>query len=199
MRDAGPAMNEMLRSFIAVPVPTEMAGRLGELQDRLRPVAGNVKWVDPEACHITLKFLGEVPRARLDATWAAVTESLAGAAGFGLRLHGVGVFPTRMRARVIWVGATDGKRELADLATRTERACTAQGFAAEARPFQAHATLGRVREPLANPGLAAALEELVGAEVGEITVDRVLLMRSELSSKGSRYTVQAEHMLEPRA
>ncbi len=40
-------MKELIRSFLAVPVPPETVAKLSAVQARLRPVAGNVKWVSP--------------------------------------------------------------------------------------------------------------------------------------------------------
>ena len=95
----------------------------------------------------------------------------------------------------IWAGVEQGRRELMELAERVEQACTTQEFAPENRPFQAHVTLGRVREPELNADLAAALEALVQEEFGEVKVDRVLLMRSQLTPKGPIYTVLNEEGL----
>ena len=72
-------MSEQIRSFIAVALPPETVAKLGAAQNRVRPVAKNVKWVAPDPLHITLKFLGGVEPERLERTWEAVR--LAAAAG----------------------------------------------------------------------------------------------------------------------
>jgi len=187
-------VSDLIRSFIAVAVSPEAAEKLGAAQARLRPVAGDVKWVNPDSFHLTLKFLGAVERGRLQETWGSVSEALAGAKRLAMRFRGVEAFPSRTRARVIWSGVEDGKTELSGLAERVERACGEHGFERENRPFQAHLTLGRVREPVPNERLAEAIAELEHEELGETAVDRVLLMKSELTPKGARYTVR-EHLL----
>jgi len=113
-----------------------------------------------------------------------------------MRFRGVGAFPTRWRARVIWAGVEDGQTELRDLAARVERACGEHGFAREDRPFQSHLTLGRIREPVLNERLAEMIGELEQEELGETAVDRVLLMKSELTPKGARYTVLEQRLLD---
>jgi 2'-5' RNA ligase len=60
------------------------------------------------------------------------------------------------------------------------------GFPPETRVFSAHVTLGRVRAPRANPRLAEALAS--GEVFGRQRVDRLVLMRSDLSPRGARYT-----------
>ena len=195
-------MSELIRSFIAVAMPPETVAKLSAAQSRLRPAAGNVKWVSPDSLHVTLKFLGGVEADRLQRTWEAVRRGLTGKERFAFSLRGVGAFPNRNRVRVIWAGMESGRAEMAELAHRVEEACTAEGFAPENRPFQAHVTLGRVREPALNTELAAALEGLVAEEFGEVMVDRVLLMKSTLTPKGPIYGVLEQQSLEeprPRA
>jgi len=86
---------------------------------------------------------------------------------------------------VLWVGIDDGAAEAARLATRVDDALADLGFERESRAFSPHVTLGRVREPRRQPGLA---EVLRGGGVGRQRVERLSLMRSELSPRGARYT-----------
>ncbi len=188
-------MSDLIRGFIAVPLPAEVKERLSGAQRRLKPAAPDVKWVEPESFHITLKFLGSVSPERLQETWREVVAGLRGAQSFTLRLVGVGAFPNAGRARVVWAGITEGAEELAQLAARTERVCAECGFEAENRPFRAHVTLGRAREPGPNPQLAAQLDALAAEDLGTVPVDRVLLMRSELTPKGAVYTVLEQVLL----
>jgi len=62
------------------------------------------------------------------------------------------------------------------------------GFEREPRAFSPHVTLGRVRVPRRDPALADALLAGEGREFGRLSVERVTLMRSDLSSRGARYT-----------
>ena len=186
-------MTELTRSFIAVPVPPEVVEKLRAAQERLRSACADVKWVSPDGFHITLKFLGGVERERLDAVWRDVSHSLTDCRAFAMQFRGVGAFPSPTRARVIWAGVVEGAAELEALAERVEQACTEHGFERENRPFQAHLTLGRVRDPGPAPELAAAMGELSEADLGQARVDRVLLMRSELTRQGAIY-----HELEQR-
>jgi len=186
---SGAPGREVVRSFIAVAVPPEAAERLRAAQDRLRQAAPEVKWVRPDGFHITLKFLGGVDRERLGEVWQSVTRAIAGVGPFTMRFRGVGAFPNVRRARVLWAGITDGAAELTDLAGRVEGACAEHGFAREERPFQAHMTLGRVRSPTPNRDLEAAVAELESEDLGEAGVDRVLLMKSQLTPQGAIYTV----------
>lgn len=127
--------------------------------------------------------------ARLEQVAAALATTAAGGASFDLALRGLGAFPSPTRPRVIWAGVARGGAELAALATGVEDALARLGFAREERPFSAHVTLGRVREPRRGPTLAAALGAAAGRELGGFRVERLALMRSDLSPRGARYSV----------
>ncbi len=188
-------MGEPIRSFIAVKIPPESAERIGAGQARLRAAGADVKWVDPQSFHITLKFLGGVEKERLADVWQSVEAALDGTAAFTMRFRGVGAFPNPGRPRVIWAGIVEGAAELREMAARVEAACETHGFERERRPFRAHVTLGRVRRPAPNAALEAAMGEQTEAELGEARVDRALLMKSELTRAGAVYTILEETLL----
>jgi 2'-5' RNA ligase len=172
------------------------AQALREAQARLRAVEDNWKWVDPESFHLTLKFLGNVERSAVPDLWASVSGALRGARRFTMQFRGLGVFPNPRSPRVAWAGIEAGAAELRELAAKVEEACSAHGFGRERRPFKAHLTLGRARRPEANPDLAAAVDEMTEADMGEADVDRVLLMKSTLTPRGALHDVLEEHLLD---
>jgi 2'-5' RNA ligase len=81
-----------------------------------------------------------------------------------------------------------GAAGLAELAARVDAALARLGFPREPRPFSPHVTLGRVRVPRRDQALAAALGAAAGRDFGAWRIDRVSLMRSDLSPRGARYT-----------
>jgi 2'-5' RNA ligase len=138
--------------------------------------------------HLTLKFLGGIEESRAADIGAALTAAVAGLPAVDLALRGLGAFPSPARPRVIWAGVDAGGPSLAALAGAVDAGLAALGVPREARGFSAHVTLGRVREPRRDPALAAALARAAGVELGSSRVDRVVLMRSELSPRGARYS-----------
>ena len=180
-----------------MPLPEDVRQRLATAIERLRPHAADVAWVAPANLHVTVKFLGQIDEKRVFAVAAAVRDAAAGHRAFTLRVAGLGAFPTPRRPRVIWAGLADAGGSLARLAGSVDAAVAALGVPAETRPFAAHVTLGRVRESRRLPDLAEALAR--GTAFGELGVDRVVLMRSELSPKGARYTELAALPLGPGA
>jgi 2'-5' RNA ligase len=152
-----------LRLFVAVELPDEVKQALGDAIETLRRAGAEqgIAWVRPEAIHLTLKFLGATPAARVPTIAAGLQQAVAGVAAFELQPAGLGTFhggksphftrrfPRESRhdnVRVIWVGLGPGKERLVALAGRVEAALAPLGFPAEPRPFAGHLTLARVRE-----------------------------------------------------
>ena len=90
-----------------------------------------------------------------------------------------------------------GSPSFTRLAEAVDRALVALGFPTEERGFTTHVTLGRVREPRRAVTLAGALEAAAARPFGALRVERVSLMRSDLSPRGARHTELAAFALPP--
>ncbi|HYE91437.1 MAG TPA: RNA 2',3'-cyclic phosphodiesterase [Terriglobales bacterium] len=173
---------------MAVLLDAPARAALAEAAARLRAAAGaqTVSWTAPDNYHVTVKFLGNVDGGRVDAIAAALHDAARGQAPFTLVVGGLGAFPSATRPRVLWAGITAGGDALTTLAGAVDARLTQLGLPREERDFSPHVTIGRVRETRRFPGLAAALDG--HGELGRVAVDAVVLMRSELSPRGARYT-----------
>ncbi|HET9598027.1 MAG TPA: RNA 2',3'-cyclic phosphodiesterase [Anaeromyxobacteraceae bacterium] len=181
-----------LRLFAALEPSDLVRRRLGTLQGALRRAAGraagDVRWVDPAAVHLTLQFLGAAPEERLPAIEAAVAAAAATGAPLHLHISGAGGFPSARRPRVLWAGLTGDVAPLAALVAALGARLAPLGFPPESRPFSPHLTLGRARDPRGAPGLASALAHADdGAPPAPWRVAEVVLFRSHLSPSGARY------------
>ncbi len=178
-----------MRTFLAVALPTEITSNIGVIRDRLKKsLSGDIRWVRPEAVHLTLKFFGEVTPADAERIGAVVAGPAAAAAPFVLEIRGLGAFPDVNRPRVIWLGLAGETAALLSLHRELERELAAAGFPKEERPFSAHLTLGRVKIPKGIIGLAGAVETGAGVGAGRIPVGEIVLFKSELTPRGAIYT-----------
>jgi RNA 2',3'-cyclic 3'-phosphodiesterase len=180
---AGQSPAGPIRAFFAVELgaAARRAAEAATRELRGRPGGDGVRWVRPEALHVTLRFLGGVDPGRLAALAACARGELAALRPFRVSLGAAELFPTPRRPRVVSL-AVDPEAPLAELAQALERAAGALGLAPEERPFRAHLTLGRVRDRRFPDvaGLAVPAEE--------VAVDEVVLYRSELAPTGARYS-----------
>jgi RNA 2',3'-cyclic 3'-phosphodiesterase len=188
-----------LRLFIAIDVPPAVRQQLRAIQRRLATHASAVRWVDPEGVHVTLKFLGETPRESVDAITAGLERAARGIAPFELRTADPGGFPSGQRPRVIWLGVGGDRESLAMAHAAVERAIAPLGFPTEDRPFSPHLTLGRMSRdarPADVRAAADALRSLPGSQPIAWRVNELLLMQSQLSRAGARYTAIARAWLD---
>ncbi|MCS7238388.1 MAG: RNA 2',3'-cyclic phosphodiesterase [Thermoguttaceae bacterium] len=181
-------MRERIRTFIAVEVDSYVRQRALDLMDILRTAQADVKWVEPENLHITIKFLGEVLSRDIYHICQAVQKAVAQIEPFPLVVAGAGAFPDVIRPRTIWLGLSEGEEQLARLQRSVEDALLPLGFPREGRPFKAHLTLGRVRR--ASPGLARLaqlLRDQASFSGAETFVEEVVVFSSELTPEGPIY------------
>lgn len=182
-------MRENFRTFFAVALPESARQALCREADRLGGPDVDVKWVEAEALHVTLKFLGDVPRTRIPAVIKAAEAAVGGAAPFPLELVGVSLFPRPTKPRVVAVGIDpDGGAQLTRLAGSLDEELGRLEFARERRGFQAHVTLGRVKSSLGLRGLSDAILTAPGRPFARLDVEEVVLYMSELSRSGPTYT-----------
>ncbi|MBK9710349.1 MAG: RNA 2',3'-cyclic phosphodiesterase [Kouleothrix sp.] len=182
---------ETYRLFIAAELAPEAKAELTAAQDRLRRGDPPIRWVAPEAMHLTLKFLGETDVALLPALAAAMRSALSDEPPFSLRLAAAGAFPNLRRPSVVWAGVGGAVAALGRIQASLDAALATIGIARDERPFSPHLTLGRVRREA-----SAEQQERIGAAVRALpplrpigwTVDDIVLFRSELSGAGPTYT-----------
>ncbi len=168
-------------------VPRELKDMLGEGIGRTKTGPG-VKWVRPENVHFTLKFLGNVEEDKLDSLKKAVREIAEAHDTMDISTGGYGAFPRPERARVFWLGLEKGKQELKVLARDLDRRLAKLGFDAEKRPFAAHLTLARLRQPGDISDLLAAWGDYAGMQDIAWRGQELVLFRSVLDRTGPTYT-----------
>ena len=182
-----------VRAFFAVELSPEAVDAADDVASELRGRAGGdgVKWVMPESFHVTLRFLGEVPRSRVSAVAERAADAIAAApedhAPFEMRLGALAAFPSLRRPRVVTLEVTPHSK-LESLANSLERGLAGlAGIPVDERdsgPFRAHLTLGRVRRG----GRAPSLEATRPTDPAPTWVDEIVLFRSEPARAGVTYT-----------
>lgn len=158
---------DTLRLFFALPCPPELAEALCLWRDGL---ALGGKPVAADNLHLTLAFLGQQPRARLEELQllAAGIE----APPFDLQLDRLGG-----HRGTLWLEPARLPEALSALAGELQQRLLAAGIPLDTRPFRAHLTLLRhagARPAQASPDFAWPVE-------------RFVLCASENTARGVRY------------
>ena len=182
-----------MRLFVALNLPKKERDRIHRASRALRDQELPVRWIEPGAYHLTLKFLGEVRAERVPPIDAILARVAAGNPPFATDFAGFGAFPTIRRPRVLWLGV-EPTPALRCLKQDIEWGLAGAGFERETRAFHPHLTLGRV-EREDGAGAFRGLDDLVAAMAftGTVAVRSVELMRSQTSKTGSQYTVLSSH------
>ena len=186
------AESEQVRLFVAVTVPEAVKAKMAEAQAALRRVLPdrNVRWARGEQFHLTLRFLGDVEAARVEALGESLRDACRGFGALQLRAQGVGFFPNERYPRVVWVGVRDEAEQLPRLQQVVEAATDAFTTEKKEERFTGHLTLARIKairreEAEALAQVAAGMADRL---FGQWTGYRVELMRSELLPQGARHT-----------
>jgi len=188
-----------MRVFIAIDIGEEIRAALGDLQQQLQSKVdikkSDVKWVEPNNIHLTLKFLGEIKDEKV-AEVCNVTEDVAGRyKSFELDVETVGSFGGRS-ARVLWVGVGQGSDDLLRLQEDLDQQLASAGWLQETRKFTGHLTLCRVRNPKAGIKLAQTSEAYRDFKLGTMSADSVTVYQSQLKPTGPVYTVLGDYKLQ---
>lgn len=187
-----------MRTFIAIELPKEIKGSLSEVQDKLKTSGADVKWVNPQNIHLTLKFLGEIDDKNLGKITQILEEITQDKNPYPLRLSSIGAFPKINFPRVIWVGIDKGGTETKEIANALEENVAKIGIPKEDRPFSCHITLGRVKSALNREGLVENLNNLTNYAEKlnlEFPVTKIILFKSTLTPKGPIYEALKEASL----
>ncbi len=170
---------------MAIPCPEGVRKGIIEMQNRIANL-GNLKLVEPENIHLTLKFLGEVDEGMIERI-SEKLDLLSEAERFEISLKGLGVFPKPNYVRVIWIGVDRGADRIVELHKRIDSELNPMGFPNEDN-FNTHFTIARVKS-IDKKALSDVLNKNSNTEFGGWTADRIELMKSGLTPKGPTYSV----------
>jgi len=191
---------DTIRTFIAIELPETVKSALAQIQDELkREMYTCVKWVNPCSIHLTLKFLGEVEKTKIQSISTVVKEASLPSKPFKLSIDKSGVFPNMRRPRVIWAGIVGELDALNTLQQSIENQLVPLGFPLEKRRFSPHLTLGRVKDgtslqDCSRLGQSVSSLKIVSKPVFEIC--SVSFMQSVLSREGATYSCLASIALQ---
>lgn len=179
-----------LRLFLAAPVPEAHLRWVAQRVDELEQRWPEARWIPLSNQHITLKFLGSTPEDRLSDVVSLCEQVAARHTAAPLTLTELGVFPSRRRARVLWIGIDDAAGLLSSLAGALDRDLAEVGFAPEGRAYSPHLTLARFKKPTPVNEFPPLPQPPPPFRLGSFD-----LWRSHLSPRGARYEVLASFPL----
>ena len=169
-----------MRLFVALDTSVDTE-KIFSLEKILMRRFTNVKWVEKQNLHLTLKFLGEVSEERIDTISNVLDKISVLANPFEFCYSGISGFPNSFRAKVVFV-STENNEKLVELMKTVDREFSTLGFKKE-RNYIPHLTLGRVRNGSVN------LNHLDNLHFSKLSVKAkgVILFKSTLTRNGPIY------------
>ncbi len=179
----------IFRGFIAVDItPTD---DILKFLNEIGNLNADIKTVESQNIHITLKFLGDTPEEKIDQIEQIIKDSVKGIGPFSIKLNGTGVFPNKNYIRVVWIGIKDIEK-LITIAKNIDEKIASLGFKKEKRGFSAHLTVGRVKTAKNKDVLLKKIEDYSDFDFGIQEVKSIKLKKSDLTPKGPIYTTMKE-------
>jgi len=181
--DSEPKKKELfVRLFISCNIPKELDEYLRILALQLP----ETKQTIPKQFDLTVKFLGNVDNNRLD----EIRQRLSTIEfhPFETSLETIHVFSERF-IKIVWVGLTESEK-FGHLHTQVEEALFPL-FERDTR-FQPHITIARIKSLKDKTGFLEALSQIRVKPV-QFTVDKLILVESELSAAGATHTPLYEY------
>jgi 2'-5' RNA ligase len=171
-------------------VREQLQEHIARLRKQLPDAAAS--WSRVENIHLTLKFFGNVALDQIPLISAVAARAVAEFSTFPIVIGTTGVFPRPSRAQVLWIGVSDPSGKLSALQERLENECAAEGFPKENRAYRPHLTIARLRKPEDARRLADAHLQMHFPTI-DVQLYELIVFRSELSPKGSKYTAISKH------
>lgn len=182
---------DQIRSFVSIDIDDEsVLSNVTSVMSSLSSIGGDLKLVERENIHFTLKFLGNIDQGKL----AEVKSKLSQVRfePFQLEIKGAGAFPSLKRMSVIWVGVGEGWSNAEQIFEQTEKVLHEAGFSRETRPFSPHVTIARVRSGRKLDEIGVFLTHLADESFGRFTIQGIRLKQSILSPSGPKYSTLFE-------
>lgn len=177
----------LIRTFVAIKIPVEQT-----LQDvwadlRNKFDSSQVKWVDHQALHLTLFFLGDTPENDVEVIGKDMSNLLKDQGSFKLEIKGLGYFGSNASPRIIWVGV-ERSADLIAIKRAATRVMGDYGYMDDQRAFNPHITLGRVKN-IKNPqSLIMSMHGYQDFLFQQTEVSGIIHFKSDLKPSGPVYT-----------
>jgi 2'-5' RNA ligase len=184
-------MPESMRSFLAFDLENDtVLNRLKATQKRLVQTGADVKLVEPQNIHVTIRFLGNITPTTAEKIHEEMKQIQF--TPFNTQLKGIGAFPNPNYARVIWAGITTGADQLKNVFNQLEPRLQKLGFTPDSKGFSPHLTIARVRSGRNKQQLANFITENTNHDFGTVNARCLRLKKSDLTPRGPVYSTLKE-------
>jgi 2'-5' RNA ligase len=175
-----------MRAFIAIDLDKGLLDNVKEIQKSLRQAGADVKFVEPENLHFTVKFLGKVQENALKSIVKALENSVSGMKAFRISIEGLRYFGPESHIRTLFLDVKENREKFQELLNSVNNGLNyVRHESHEPRP---HLTILRVKSRNNREALMEKIRELSHVKLGEMNVKSVKLKQSVLTRSGPVYS-----------
>ena len=178
--------NAELRAFLAIDIDKKLFPKIKDLQKEFETTNANIKYVEIENIHFTLKFFGNINEKTIDEISIAIENVLKEYEPMDIAIEGTGSFPSDDFIKVIWIGIKENPT-LIDLMKKLDGEFKKLGFKKE-KNYSPHLTIGRMRSPKNKKEVKEKIATFKNIEIGKMNIAKISLKKSELTPKGPIYS-----------
>jgi 2'-5' RNA ligase len=178
-----------IRSFLAFELPPEIMAVISNASRDMKNTAPDVRWVKPVNIHLTMVFMGNVPREHLKPIGRATADVCCRFGSFNVSLDGTGVFGSRRNPRVLWAGLNGDLERMSRFRDELQKDLEPFGIKQERRRFKPHLTFGRFRKgAISGSNLDELLSRYQDLTSPTCALNELVLFKSDLKPGGAVYT-----------
>lgn len=173
----------MVRCFIGIFVPEECKEAICKIQEKIRKLPVECKFVERENLHLSLSFLGEVSEGKVREVEKKLEDLGKKFTSFKVECRQILFIPSKKYFRVLALDVKEGRSMLIGISNEIKRE-----IGGDVKP--PHLTLCRVKKIFEKERVIKSLED----ENSSISfrVNSIQLVRSILTKKGPIYQVIKE-------
>ena len=191
----------MIRIFLAFDLPEDLKDKIySDFSEYIKSpyLKKNIKWVEKENLHFTIKFLGDVKEHKVLEIFQKIAEKAKEVASFEIKIKDFGAFPNYKRPKILWLGMKMFDTQLKVLKKKIDLNLAKIGFVQEKRKFAPHFTIGRIKQK-ADQGIVQEFLKAIETKEFEypaFLVEKIVLYKSILHQHGPEYKKMKEFILE---
>ena len=173
-----------MRFFLAFDLPENIKKEAEKIQEELKILNIEAKWVKSENFHLTVAFLGSINKeavSPLKKILASINRLIE--TPINLRLGKLSGFPRASKARVIFVDLIGEIKRLEDLVVNVRSRLKEGKIWLDEKPFVPHLTLGRFKKP---KNISRLTEKFVIKKI-PFEIKKISLYQSRLFPSGAIY------------
>ena len=178
-------MSESIRSFLAIDIDADLLDKIKTVEDEFKKIDANIKYVNIENMHLTLKFFGNIDLNRIDKISCSVKKVINEHKPFKINIKGSGAFPNTKQIKVIWIGLEENN-DFITLQKNLDNEFNKLGFNLE-RNYKSHLTIGRMKNGKNKNLIQDKIKEYEDYNIGSMTVKKIALKKSTLTPQGPIY------------